>query len=153
MIDYRVSKQQKGYCGPASLKIIFDYCGIEKSQREWAKLSSATHEDGVQNDGLMKAIRSVGFSGKIIRETTFNEVRKLITSKKTIIVIWWSGGGGHYSPVVDISKKTITLADPELGRHRRIGLKKFDHLWFDFSKDNNRQPSDLELRALILIDR
>jgi len=151
MINYKVCKQLKGYCGPAALKIVFDYYGVIKSQEEWAKLSGATHKDGVQNDRMFRAIKAAGFSYKVLKEASFDDIRRLIKENKTVIAIWWSGGGGHYSPIVDISEKTITLADSELGRFRRMGLKKFDHLWFDFAKDYNRSPSDLELRTILVI--
>lgn len=151
MINYKVCRQLKGYCGPACLKIVFDYYGIVKSQEEWAKLSGATHEEGVQNDGLFRAIKTVGFSYKVFKEASFDDIRELVKQNKTVIAIWWSGEEGHYSPIADISDKTITLADPTLGRFRRMGLKKFDHLWFDFAKDNYREARDLQLRNLIII--
>lgn len=151
MIKYKVTKQLKGYCGPASLKMVFDYLGIIKTQEEWAKLSGTTQEDGVQNEGMIKAIKSVGFSCKIIKEASFLDLENLVKTHNTTMIIWWSEGGGHYSPVVDITEKSIIIADPEIGRYRRIGLKRFDHFWFDFAKDYNRDPKDLELRTLLLI--
>lgn len=151
MIKYRVCEQEEGYCGPATLKILFDYYGIVKSQEEWAKLSETTHEDGVQNNGIFKAIKSVGYSYRVLKEASFDDIRRLIAQKQTIIVIWWSGNWGHYSLVADISRKTITLADPELGCFRRMGLKRFDHFWFDFAKDFKRKVGDLQLRNLIWI--
>lgn len=138
MIKYKVAKQLKGYCGPASLKMVFDYHGIIKTQEEWARLSGTTQEGGVQNEGMIKAIKSVGFSYKIIKEASFPDLENLVNTHHTVIATWWSKSGGHYSPVVDVTKKSIIIADPEIGRYRRIGLKKFDHLWFDFAKDNNR---------------
>ena len=153
MIKYNVIKQKRGFCGPASLKIVFDYYGISKSQDEWARLSGATKKDGVQDDGIMKAIKKIGFTAKIIKQTTFNNLRKLINQNKTFLVIWWSGKEGHYSPVVDVTKKDIILADPMLGRYLKMSLKDFDHLWFDFKKDYERSPKDLELRNILLITK
>ena len=151
MINYKVCEQLDDYCGPATLKIIFDYYGIVKSQQEWARLSGATHRDGVQNEGMFKAIKAVGFDYKVITEASFDDIRRLIARGQTIIVIWWSGNWGHYSPVADISRKTITLADPESGKFRRMGLKRFDHFWFDFAKDFKRKAGDLQLRNIIWI--
>lgn len=151
MIQYKICKQKEGFCGPASLKIVFDYYGIEKSQEEWAKCSGATKKDGVQNDGLIKAIQSVGFSCKVLKESSSENIRKLLAKNQIIIAIWWSGNGGHYSPVVDINDKAIFLADPEIGKVRKMSLIDFDHFWFDFAKDNNRAPEDLELRTILWI--
>ena len=153
MIKYKVAKQKRGFCGPASLKIILDYYSIFKTQDEWAKLSESTKENGVQNEGMAKAIEKVGFIAKIIKEVSLNSLRNLIREGKTFLVIWWSGSEGHYSPVVNVTKKNIILADPELGRYRKMSLKNFDHLWFDFAKDYERSPKDLELRTILLIEK
>lgn len=114
---------------------------------------SGTTRDGVQNRGMLKAISSVGFSAKILKEINFLDLRKLIDNKKVVIVVWWSGSWGHYSVVTKVNKKYIFLADPNTGAIRKLSLKEFDHLWFDFSKDYDRSPSDLELRTAILIER
>jgi len=153
MINYKICKQKKGFCGPASLKIIFDHYGVVKSQDEWAKLSETTKKDGVQNEGLIRAIKEVGFAAEIIKEVSFENLRKLIREQQTFLAIWWSGSGGHYSPVVDVTEKDIILADPELGKLRQMSLKNFDHFWFDFSKDYDRRPTDLELRSILIIKR
>lgn len=151
MIKYKPIEQLDDFCGPATLKMVFDYYGIVKSQLEWARLSGATHNDGVQNEGMFKAIKAVGFAYQLINEASFAEVRKLIAEGQTIIVIWWSENWGHYSPVADINGRTITLADPETGKFRRMGLTRFDHFWFDFAKDYQRSATDLQLRNLIWI--
>ena len=54
---------------------------------------------------------------------------------------------------LNITEKSIILADPGFGRYRRMGLKNFDHLWFDFAKDYERSPEDLELRTILLITK
>jgi len=151
MINYKICKQKKGFCGPASLKIVFDHYEVVKSQDKWAKLSGATKEDGVQNAGLLKAIAQVGYKAEVRKEVSLKELKNLIQDGQTVLVVWWSGKWGHYSPVADMTAKSITLADPEFGRLKRMSLKDFDHLWFDFSTDYQRRPEDLELRSLILI--
>lgn len=153
MIKYKTCKQKKGFCGPASLKIVFDYYGVVKTQEEWAKLSGTTKKDGVQNAGLIKAIETVDFTAKVIKEVSLTDLRKLIHERQIFLAIWWSGRGGHYSPVANVTEKNIVLADPELGRLRRMNLKDFDHLWFDFGKDYERRPEDLELRSILVIKR
>lgn len=154
MIKYKIClKQKKGFCGPASLKIVFDYYGVVKTQDEWAKLSETTKKDGVQNAGLIKAVEGVGFTAEVIKKASLADLRRLIQGHQTFLAIWWSGHGGHYSPVANVTEKSIVLADPELGRLRRMSLKDFDHLWFDFGKDYERRPEDLELRSLLVIKK
>jgi len=151
VIKFKVCKQLDAYCGPATLKIVFDYLGLVKSQEEWAKLAGATHEEGMQNDGLFKAIKAVGYSYKFFKVSSFEDIKKFLDKKIPVIVVWWTGQWGHYSVVADISQKTIILADPSIGQFKRINLKRFDHLWFDFAQDYERKPEDLELRTFIAV--
>lgn len=151
MIKYKVCKQIDAYCGPATLKIVFDYLGLVKTQEEWAKLAGANQEDGMQNDGLFKAIKAVGYSYKFFKVSSFADIKRFLEKKIPVIVVWFPIHWGHYSAVAKISPKTITLADPGLGRLIRISLKRFDHLWFDFAKDYERKPKDLELRTFIAV--
>lgn len=39
----------KGMCGPASLKMVFAYYGIEKSEEEIAKLAGTTDDSGTDS--------------------------------------------------------------------------------------------------------
>lgn len=41
-----LKKEKDYYCGPACLKMVFDYYGVIKTQKEWARLSGTTR-DGV----------------------------------------------------------------------------------------------------------
>ena len=51
----------KSMCGPASLKMVFDYYGIEKSEAEIAKLVGTTKDLGTDDQGIKKATESLGF--------------------------------------------------------------------------------------------
>lgn len=52
------------------------------------------------------------------------------------MVDWFSLYGehyeGHYSVAVDIDRKYIYLADPEIGKIRKILIEAFKKVWFDF---------------------
>jgi hypothetical protein len=42
----KLFKQSKGYCGPASLKMVLSFYGINKSENYLARLTKATRERG-----------------------------------------------------------------------------------------------------------
>jgi len=44
----------QGMCGPASLKIVFAYYGLSKSERELAKLTGTTQHLGTSKKGLIE---------------------------------------------------------------------------------------------------
>lgn len=45
-----------GYCGPAVLKMVLDYYGIQKSEEELAKLAGTTQELGTDDKGMKQAL-------------------------------------------------------------------------------------------------
>ncbi len=47
-------------CGPASLKIVLNYYGVDKSEEELAKLMNAT-EAGTDDMSIAHATESLGF--------------------------------------------------------------------------------------------
>ena len=47
------------YCGPASLKILLSYYGIEKTEKELAKLSGWDEDLGVDDQGIKRAAEQI----------------------------------------------------------------------------------------------
>jgi len=152
-----IEKQKEGYCGPASLKKVFDELGIVKSQDGWANLSGTTVKEGVENPGMLKAIESVGKNGEIKSLLNFKELKEINDNGDFTILIWWSTihNCGHYSPLsgIDLENQQITIADVAIGEEVTYSFEKFENLWFDFSKSSNRTPEDLELRSAIIISK
>ena len=71
MLKLKPYIQTTGYCGPASLKMVLEFYGVKKSEKELAKLSGATHKAGVNPAGLLKAANKLGFKGFIKDYATF----------------------------------------------------------------------------------
>lgn len=152
MIQVKPFEQSTGYCGPASLKMVLEYYGVKKSERELAKLSGATPGRGVEAARLLRAAKKSGLRGFIRDNASLNDIRKLVNVKKIpVIVDWFSGDDGHYSVVVGIDKKNIYLQDPEWGRRVSMDLKTFYRVWFDFPGDFIKSKKDLIIRRIIII--
>lgn len=47
-------------CGPASLKIVLDYYGINKSEQELARLTGLVPGLGIDDKSIVKAVESLG---------------------------------------------------------------------------------------------
>jgi len=150
----------KSMCGPASMKMVFDYYGIEKSEEEIAKLCETTEESGTNDEGIKKAAESLGFKVEIKNESTFEDMQDYLNKKMPVIVNWFTRGrsdysnsevaDGHYSVVVGLDDRYIYLQDPEIGELREIKRNDFMKVWFDF-KGECIKPNELIIRQLIAI--
>ena len=147
-------------CGPASLKIILDFYGVNKSEKELAILADLVPGLGVDDKGIIRAARSFGFSAKISNESNFEDIEKWLIKDVPIIVNWFTRGrkerddsevsDGHYSVVMGLDDEYIYLQDPEIGGERKIGREDFMKVWFDFT-GQCISPNELVIRQLIAI--
>jgi len=132
-----------GMCGPASLKMILSYFGINKTEKELAKLCETDEKLGTSAEDLVRVIRSYALQSDIHNEGNLGDIEKCIQKDIPVIVNWFSRGrtdygisevpDGHYSVVIGIDKKYIYLQDPEIGKQRKIERDDFLTVWFDFS--------------------
>jgi ABC-type bacteriocin/lantibiotic exporter with double-glycine peptidase domain len=147
-------------CGPASLKMIFDYYGIEKSETEITKLCGAAEDLGTDHKGIKQAAESLGFKVEINNNSTFEDIQYWLKKKVPIILNWFTRGradyddsqvaDGHYSVVVGLDDKYIYIQDPEIGKLRKIDRDDFMKVWFDFA-GKYIDPKELIIRQLIAI--
>lgn len=149
-----------GYCGPASLKIVLGYYGIEKPEKELAKLCGADKKLGTDYKAMKKAAESIGFKVKIKNFSNFRDIAKWLDKGIPVIVNWFTRGrldypesavsDGHYSVVAGLDDKFIYLQDPELGKMRKIEKDDFMTVWFDF-KGKYIKSNELTIRQIIAI--
>ena len=146
-------------CGPASLKMIFDYYGIEKTEQEIAKLCGTTKELGTNDEGIKKAAESLGFTVEIKNESSFEDVQAWLDKKVPVMVDWFTRGGedaqvadGHYSVVVGLDENFIYLQDSEIGGLRKFSREDFMKVWFDFT-GTYVDSNELIIRQIIAIYR
>lgn len=150
-----------GYCGPAVLKMIFEYYGIEKSEEELAEACGRDPKIGVSSDVMAEVARKYGFEAEVKNESDFSEIARWLEKKAPVIVNWFSPGrkdspdhempDGHSSVVVGIDDEKIYLQDPETGGLREIKREDFLRVWFDFPGASITKPSDIILRQIIVI--
>lgn len=158
MIKLKPFRQTPGLCGPASLKMVLDYYGVSVSEQELAKLSGSSGEKGTSVSGLIKAAKHFGrFDVFVKTNSSLDDLRYFMEKKIPVIVDWFFEDDGHYSVVVDMDKKEITLMDPTLRkiliyvRRRKFFLKDFLRVWFDFPGDYIKSPKDLVLRLMLVV--
>lgn len=147
-------------CGPATLKMVFDYYGIEKSEAEIAKLCCMTKNLGINNEGIKQAAESLRFKVEVKNNSSFEDIQYWLDKKVPVVVDWFTRGradyddsevaDGHYSPVVGLDNEYVYLQDPELGKLRKIKKNDFMKVWFDF-KGEYINPNELIIRQIIAI--
>ncbi len=151
-----------GCCGPASLKIVLDRYGINKSERELSVLCNKKKQLGVDDKAIKSAAESFGFKVKIEDFSDFQSIAVWLKKGVPVIVDWFSRGrsscsdqavsDGHYSVVAGLDDKFIYLQDPEIGKIRKVGREDFMTVWFDF-RGKYIKSNELIIRQIIAIYR
>ena len=147
-------------CGPASLKIVLEYYGINKSEDELSQLCKFKKGLGVDDKGIKSATEKLGLKAVIKNNSSFKDIEKWLKKEVPVIVDWFTRGrtdyrdssvaDGHYSVVMGLDDSFIYLQDPELGTMRKIKRDDFMRVWFDF-KGEHLKPNELIIRQIIAI--
>lgn len=163
MLDVKPFQEtlHKGYCGPASLKIVLSYYGVEKSEEELAILCNTSKDLGTDDESLKKAAELLGFDVEVKNFANYNEIESWLKRGVPVIVDWFTRGradytdsdmpDGHYSVVMGLDQNNIYLQDPELGKTRIINREEFMRVWFDFTKERIESWDDMIIRQIIAI--
>jgi predicted double-glycine peptidase len=152
-----------GMCGPASLKMVLAYYGVEKTEEELAKLCGTDPELGTSEEGIKRAAESLGFKVEVKNNSTFDDIRSWLDKKVPVIVNWFTRGridypdsevpDGHLSVVVGLDDEYIYLQDPEIGKLRKITRDDFMKVWFDFTGEYINSWTEMIIRQIIAIHR
>lgn len=157
MIKLKPFRQTPGFCGPASLKMVFDYYDVLVPEARLSEVAGATREKGASKEGMMKAAKHFGFNVFSKENASLNDLRYFIKRNIPVIVDWFFEDDGHYSVVVDITKKNVVLMDPVLRkilfyvRRRVMPIETFHRVWFDFPGDYIKTKKDLVIRLMLVI--
>lgn len=149
-------------CGPASLKIVADYYGIAKTEKEIAELTGLIPGIGVHAENLVKGAEALGLKASISNECVLDDLEKHLRAGRPVIVDWFTRGrsdypdsavaDGHYSVVIGLDDEYVYLQDPEIGGERKIKRDDFMLVWFDF-EGKKIKPDELIIRQLIAVYR
>lgn len=144
-------EKKAGYCGPATLKMVLGYYGLNKTEEELAKITQTTPGEGMKVDNAKKALLELGFNVEIKDFASLDDIKGFIEKRLPVVVDWFSTDDGHYSVVVGLDDHNIYLQDPELSEVRKMEKKTFKRVWFDFQGKYLKSKDDLIIRRIIVI--
>ncbi len=160
MLKLKPYEQTKGYssCGPVSLKIVLEFFGIKKTEKELIELTDCRLDIGTSGKNLLSAAKKLGLKGFIKDKATFKDLKYYVNKKKIPVIIDWFSAtensiAGHYSVIASIKNNKIIIADPEFGKIRSLDINIFKMLWFDFPGEFIRSRKDLILRRIIVLHK
>lgn len=147
-------------CGPASLKIVLNYHGVDKTEADLAVLTDNDSDLGTTAEKIKMAAESLGFKVVIKNECEFTDIEEWLDNDVPVIVDWLTKGrqdysesvvaDGHYSVVAGLDEEYIYLQDPEIGKIRKLKRDDFMRVWFDF-KGKYLKQEELIIRQIIAV--
>lgn len=146
-------------CGPAVIKMVLAYYGIEASEDEIAKRCNHTFELGCTNMDMKHAFESYGLNVSIYHYSTMEALEHCVKHKIPVIVDWltpgvsrnkWEMPNGHSSIVVGMDKEYIHILDPEDAEVRKIYKQDFLRVWFDWYQEPTITPDNLIVRLAMI---
>jgi predicted double-glycine peptidase len=137
MIKLTIFEQTKtGYCGPAALRMILDFYGFVISEQALGRICRTSVRAGTSPENMINGINSLGWHGFWKENSGLADVKYFLKQERPVLIEWFSLYGesyeGHYSVIIGLDKQYIYLADPEIGRVRKILVESFKKVWFDF---------------------
>src|ERR1700690_4180661 len=90
-------REKPGMCGPASLKMIFDYYGMKKSEKEIATMCGTTKELGTNIESMKRVAETLGYNVEIKNNSTFEDIEMWLDKKIPVIVDWFTRGRNDYT--------------------------------------------------------
>ena len=149
------------FCGPAVIKMVLDFYGIEKTESEVAELSNKDEDLGISDQDIKRVLEGSGLKVEIKNFASFEDIKSALDKNAPVIVDWMTRGrydydedevaDGHYSVVVGMDEENISLQDPEIGRIRTIPKEDFIRVWFDFTSDHIEKWEDMVIRQMIAV--
>lgn len=128
-------------CGPASIKMVLLYFGIDATEDYIKSLCDHTYETGCTNEGMMDAIKEFGLGCDLLTDMTVEDLDYWTRHKVPVIIDWFSTdktdgtGYGHSSVVAGVNTNHVIVYDPLKSSVSYIPIEEFTESWFDFDND------------------
>jgi predicted double-glycine peptidase len=154
MLNIRPYRQKPELCGPASLKMVLNFFGIEKTEEELARMAGYLQGKGTKSEGLVRTAQELGLKAFQKDFSEIDDLKEYVVNKNTpVIVDWFSVDGGHYSVIIGVDEKNIYMQDPESIELKTLDIETFKAVWFDFPGDYLKSKDDIIIRRMIVVSK
>lgn len=145
MVPVAVATQKHKYdCGPAALRAVAEYFGVDLDQDDFIKFCDAGERKGTHPEDLAKVAKALGLHATIKQHMTLEELLHHVTREHPVICAIQAWGNrknydhledGHYVVAMgfDPKKKTVLFQDPSMhdGSRGEIPYDEFVRRWHD----------------------
>lgn len=143
-------------CGPACVRMVLDYYGIDDTENNVANACNWSYESGCDNEGMVRALGKYGVGAKLVK-ASIADLRYWVKHHIPVIVDFFDIGwqlsdlpNGHSAVLVDIDREKVYLCDPAVSEIRAIGVDEFARCWFDWKENVLDSPNQMTLRQIIV---
>jgi predicted double-glycine peptidase len=148
-------KQEKNYtCGAASMRMILEYFGTIKSEKEVAKLVGSSPNHGTWFKDFSKVAKKLKLDYVEKENGKISELKQLIKDGYKIIVCYLDLKDkehdcvvDHYTVIKKIDENNIYLYDPWYGAKNKYTINYFRRIW------KSRERPDKKDRWFIAIKK
>lgn len=152
LLPVPVKKQTEGACGPYALASVLQYFGRPASIARLKTLAKTSRKHGTTPANMARAVQKLGFNVRVKEWAELPDLQRTLEHRLPPIVLWFSENEGHYSAVVGMDRRFVSLADPELGMVRKLSKAAFRRTWFDFSTSGPERHSRLYARWMMVVE-
>ena len=148
MLNIEPVKQSEGCCGPAVLKMVLSFYGINKTEEELIKLTKTDIKGYTTEEDLVRCAELSGLKGLVKTDSSFDELKVYLDKGVPVIIDWTSPEeGGHYSVVAGLDNEMIYVADPHFGE-----IMKYEKMWFEQRWRDSFADKEI-LKEVIIIEK
>jgi len=136
-INLKYYRQTKDYsCGPACLKMIFEYFGKKYPEQKLINLCQANKKYGTSHKNLLRAIKKEKLKSHSKNKGCLQDLIDCLNSHYLTIINYLepSSNTGHYAIVIKYNKKNLILADPLNGNNFIIPWRELNKRWYNNNK-------------------
>lgn len=142
MTRFPFHKQETKYtCGASTMRMVLEFCGFKKSEKQVAKLLNTNKVRGTWHKSFPIVAEKFKLNYIVMRNATINSLKEY--QKKGFIIIicyfYLPEKTDHYSILKKIDGKYIYFYDPFFGDGHKYELTYFKNIWKSNPKYDNEK--------------
>ena len=125
-------KQETKYtCGAAAMRMVLEFCGIKKSEKQVVKLLGTNKVRGTWLKDFPRLAEKYKLKYVVKSNSTTNDLKKLQRQGYIILICYYHPPQkvDHYSVLRKIDSENIYFWDPWYGPEHKYTLRYFRRIW------------------------